>query len=120
MVKVENVLVLFNKRWRDESAAAAAAAGRRGDTPSHGTAWRGVGPGASPGGVSPGGEGRGVGRGPGGGVGVPCSPGRRGAEEEDRPVRRGTSAAAARDRRARAGTAAAMYGSPHFRGQRAQ
>ena len=89
MVKVENVLVLFNERWhamesalrqlqqRVDVATTPSAAAR------HGV---GMGPGASPGGASPGGGGGGsVGRGPGGGVGMPMLPGEAGgAEEADR------------------------------------
>ena len=131
MVKVENVLVLFNERWHAMESALRQLQQRVDvvSTPSqrHGMAW-GMGPGASPSGASPGGGGGGsVGRGPGGGVGMPMLPGEAGGRGGGGSPYGGgggdTAGAAAGGggfRSAGSGAAAAMYGSPHFRGQRAQ
>lgn len=132
MVKVENVLVLFNERWHAMESALRQLQQRVdvATTPSqrHGMAW-GTGPGASPGVASPGGGGGGsVGRGlGGGGVGMPMLPGEAGGRGGGGSPYGGgggdTAGAAAGGggfRSAGSGAAAAMYGSPHFRGQRAQ
>ena len=104
MVKVENVLVLFNERWHAMESALRQLQQRVDvvSTPSqrHGMAW-GMGPGASPGGASPGGGGGGsVGRGPVGGVGMPMLPGEAGGAAEG--DRRTAQTAADSEARARA------------------
>ena len=131
MVKVENVLVLFNERWHAMESALRQLQQRVDvvSTPSqrHGMAW-GMGPtGASPSGASPGGGGGGsVGRGPGGGVGMPMLPGEAGGRGGGGSpygadvVGGGGGGGGGGFRSAGSGAAAAMYGSPHFRGQRAQ
>ena len=107
MVKVENVLVLFNERWHAMESALRQLQQRVDvvSTPSqqHGMAW-GMGPGVSPNG----GGGASGGRG-GGGVGMPMLPGEVGRGGGGVGSDQGGPGSGFRG--AAAGAAAAMYGS---------